>query len=141
MIEVDGKVYRNLQEQVKKNMDDIETLTDKVNEKIHNVTIEGRHNNTYWVIKFLIKNEEQDAYTTASEVYEALKEAFPVQYQNIPCDGAVLFSDHIEIPYIAILDENTEKTFSFAWYGTNGDSGEGDDLSIEWITKVVDQVL
>jgi len=140
MIEVDGKVYRNLQEQVKKNMDDIKTLTDKVNEKIHNITLEGSHNSTNWVIKFIIKNSKQEAYTTASEVYEALQKAFPVENQNIPCDGAVLFANHIEIPYLAQMDVENN-TFDFDWYGTNGDSGSGDTLNIEWITKVVDQVL
>ena len=139
MIEINGKVYRNIQEQVAKNQEDIEAL----NERIHNITLEGSHNGVSWVIKFLIRNSKQEAYTTASDVYEALEEAFPVEYQDIPCDGAILFqaSEHIEIPYLAQLAVADEGTIDFDWYGTNGDSGSGDTLDITWITKVVDQVL
>ena len=136
MIEINGKVYRNIQEQVAKNQEDIEAL----NERIHNITLEGSHNSTFWVIKFIIRNSKQEAYTTASDIYEALEEAFPVAGQDIPCDGAVLFADHIEIPYLSQFG-STDGTFDFDWYGTNGDSGSGDTLDITWITKVVDQVL
>ena len=86
MIEIDGKIYRNLQEQVQKNMDDIEELNEKVEEfgkYTHNVVLYNTYYRDY--LKFSFRDDNKDPYTTYEELYEAISD----KYTNLVCIGSL----------------------------------------------------
>ena len=69
MIEINGKVYRNIQEQVAKNQEDIQDLQDKYRHRILITYDEGSY---YEYVIFDIVNDVSEAYTTLDDILDAI---------------------------------------------------------------------
>lgn len=86
MIEINGKEYRNIQEQVEKNKDDIADLEEKVDELYkytHNVVLYNIYYREY--LKFSFRDDHKDPYTTYEELYEAISD----KYTNLVSIGRI----------------------------------------------------
>lgn len=88
MIEINGKVYRNIQEQVAKNQEDIEDLQGKYRHRILAFNTQDSYNE--YVI-FDIVNDTPEAYTTLDDVLDAIGNNTIIAIQGCLSIGAEVF--------------------------------------------------
>ena len=160
MIEVDGKVYRNLQEQIKKNMDDITLLKSKVPYPdefytkaecdelfqplgyIHNVTLSFETSVNAWYISFKIKNDSNTPFASASEVIESLYNNYgtsnkiPASGYEITIDGEVTTLN----PILYVKADN-QTNIAVTIFSISNIGEESATISKSTFEQVVDQVL
>lgn len=88
MIEINGKVYRNIQEQVAKNQEDIQDLQDKYRHRILITYDEGSYNE--YVI-FDIVNDVSEAYTTLDDILNAIGDNEIIAIQGWLSIGGLIY--------------------------------------------------
>lgn len=124
MIEINGKIYRNIQEQVAKNQEDIEDLKGKYRHRILAFNTQDSYNE---FVVFDIVNDISEAYTTLDDVLEAIGNNNIIAIQGCLSIGAEIYKvakhdTDLRVYYI----ETSSYTSSYT------------DLTV---TNIVDQVL
>lgn len=160
MIEVNGKQYRNLQEQVLKNQEDIALLKSKVPypdefytkeecdekfqplEYIHNVTLSFETSINVWYVNLKIKNDSDTPFTSPDEVLESLYDNYgssnrlPASGYEIATDGEVAVANPI-----LYVRASSQTQIEITRFSISNIETEIDVISKETFTEVMDQVL
>jgi hypothetical protein len=88
MIEINGKIYRNIQEQVAKNQEDIKNLQDKYRHRILISYDEGDYNE---FVIFDIINDKPEAYTTLNDILNAIGNNIIIAIQGWLSIGGLIY--------------------------------------------------